>query len=103
MPAGEAAAAVVTEALAAPALRLRSSAIGLVESLGEEGGRFLPALRERAGSETDPRLREQITRTVAALEAAEDGEGKGEPEPASAADGQVPRPVHGRRENLGDR
>jgi HEAT repeat protein len=60
--------AVVVEALDAPSPRLRDSAVGLIESLGERGAPFLPALRERAAAEPDPRIAERVAGAIRALE-----------------------------------
>jgi HEAT repeat protein len=65
-PADARAAAAVAEALAAPAPRLRSAALALIETLDDSGAKFLPALRERAATESDAALREQLQRLLAA-------------------------------------
>jgi hypothetical protein len=65
-PADARAVAVVAEALAAPAPRPRSAALALIETLDNPGVRFLPALRERAATESDAAPREQLQRLLAA-------------------------------------
>jgi HEAT repeat protein len=68
-PADPAAAAVVTAALADPALRLRKLGLDVVASLGEGGVGYLAPLRQRLDDETDPDLRAAVAGLVARVEA----------------------------------
>jgi HEAT repeat protein len=68
------AAAVLREALADPALRLRRAALDLVESLGDGGRAFVDDLRQRAVLEGDPELAGRLARLVGRPEVAADGE-----------------------------
>lgn len=58
------AAAVLVEALADPALRVRKAALELIDSLGEGGVNFLDALKARDGLEGESALREMAARLV---------------------------------------
>src|SRR5262249_22926318 len=56
-PGHERAAAVLTGALADPALRLRRAAADFLATLGPRAVPFLGVLRDRAEAETDPELK----------------------------------------------
>jgi HEAT repeat protein len=66
-PAHASAGAVLVEALADPALRVRKAALELVESLGTGGAGFLEALQQRNGLEEDPDLRKALARLIERL------------------------------------
>ena len=70
-PADAAATAVVTAALADPALRLRQVGLDVVASLGDRGGEFREAVRRRAEEEEDPALRDRAAGLLARLEASQ--------------------------------
>jgi HEAT repeat protein len=58
------ASAVVAEALADPAPRVRKTALELVESLGTDGAGFLEALKDRDGLEAEAELRDFVARLI---------------------------------------
>ncbi len=68
-PSNARAGAVVVEALADPALRLRKAALELVESLGENGRVFADAVRQRKDLEEDAETGQILARLVERLSA----------------------------------
>jgi hypothetical protein len=60
--------AVLMEALAAAASGIRRAALELVESLGTGGAIFLEILKERAGLEEEPELREMLAVLIDQIE-----------------------------------
>jgi HEAT repeat protein len=79
------AAAVISEALSAPALRLRTVGLDVIDSLGDRGGVFREALRRRAEEEEDPAVRDRAAELLARLEAPPVAE------PAPGENGEPPR------------
>lgn len=67
-PSNTTAAAVVVEALADPALRVRKAALELVESLGTGGAIFLEELKKRAELEGEAEVRGTLARLIERLE-----------------------------------